>query len=159
MLLALTCVVHEKILMIVTALGTGLTTSLIPSIVEAYTLKSGSIGIVSKKDVALFPYIHKKPIYFEGAITAIKNSSKTSLKLKVVIQVKREYSFRLFKEDPSVLDVYVALESLARKDEIILCNYGRAKVVEMFDDHILVEVPHLGQRTIYDLTSIERYHD
>lgn len=127
--------------------------------VEAYTLRSGSIGTISKKDVALFPYIHKKPIYFEGSITAIKNSSKTSLKVKVVIQVKREYSFRLFKEDNSVMDVYVALESLAKKDEIIICNYGRAKVVELYEDHILVEVPHLGQRTIYDLTSIERYHD
>ena len=123
--------------------------------VEAYTLRNGSIGTVTKKDVALFPIIYKKPIYFEGTIVAIANSSKSSLKVKVVLQVKREYSFRLFKEDNSVLDVYVSLESFANKDEMIICNYGRAKVLELYEDHILVDVPHLGKRTIYDLTSIE----
>lgn len=127
--------------------------------VEAYTIRNGSIGTISKKDMALFPIIYKKPIYFEGVIIAIANSSKTTLKVKVALQVKREYSFRLFKEDSSVLDTYVSLESLAKKDEIIICNYGRAKVVELFEDHILVDVPHLGRRSIYDLTSIERYHE
>ena len=127
--------------------------------IEAYTLRNGSIGTITKKDVALFPIIYKKPIYFEGSIIAIANSSKNSLKIKVVLQVKREYSFRLFNEDNTVLDTYVSLESLVNKDEIIICNYGRVKVVELFEDHILVEVPHLGKRTIYDLDSIEKIQE
>ena len=127
--------------------------------VEAYTLRNGSIGTITKKDAALFPIIYKKPIYFEGSIIAIANSSKSSLKVKVVLQIKKEYSFRLFKEDNSVLNVYISLESLASKDEMIICNYGRAKVIELHEDHILVDVPHLGRRTIYDLTSLEKYRE
>lgn len=127
--------------------------------IEAYTIRSGVIGVVAKKDAVLFPIIYEKPIFFEGKIIAIAKSSKSSLKVKVIIQVKSEYSFRLFKEYPDILEKYVSIQTLAKKDEIIICNYGRAKVLELYDDHILVEVPHLGKRAIYDITSIERYHE
>ena len=127
--------------------------------IEAYTLRNGCIGTITKKDAALFPIIYEKPIYFEGSIIAIANSSKNSLKIKIVLQVKREYGFRLFSENNSALGVYVSLLSFVDKDEMIICNYGRVKVIELFQDHILVDVPHLGKRAIYDLTSIEKIQE
>ena len=126
---------------------------------EAYTLRSGKIGTISKKDAALFPLIYKNPIYFEGKVLSITNSSKSSYKVKVKIQVKPEYSFRLFQDDPEAMDKYVTLDSLVKKNQTIICNYGKVTVLEVQDDYILVDVPHLGQRKIYDFTSMEGYKE
>lgn len=127
--------------------------------VEAYTMRSGGIGTVSKKDAALFPLIYTKPIYFEAIVISIANSSKNSYKVKVKIQVKKEYSFRLFQDDSEAMDKYVTLESLVKKNQTIICNYGKAKVIEVQEDYILVDVPHLGQRKIYDFSSLESYKE
>lgn len=127
--------------------------------VEAYTIRSGGIGTISKKDAALFPLVYTKPIYFEGKVLSIANSSKSSYKVKVKIQVKQEYSFRLFQDDSEAMDKYITLESLVKKNQTIICNYGKAKVVEVGDDYILVDVPHLGQRKIYDFSSLEGYKE
>ena len=62
----------------------------------------------------------------------------------------------LFKENESVLDVYVNLKSLFQKNESVYCNYGESKVIEIYNDHILVDVPKLGKREIYDFKSIEK---
>ena len=64
--------------------------------VEAYTMRSGGIGTVSKKDAALFPLIYTKPIYFEAIVISIANSSKNSYKVKVKIQVKKESCYKLY---------------------------------------------------------------
>lgn len=127
-------------------------------VIEVYSIKHGVIGTILKKDAVLFPIIYDKPNYFEGQIIAIAKSSKSSLKVRVNLQIKTEYSFRLFKENNNALFTYINLESMVKANDTIMCNYGKVVVLEVFNNHLLVDVPNLGKREIYDLKNIERYH-
>lgn len=125
---------------------------------EVYNLKNKYLGIVAKKDTDSFSLIYQNPSFFQGEIIAISASSKSSYKVKVNIKVKSDASFRLFKEDATVLNKLVSLKSMFKKEEIIICNYGKVKIIDIYKDYLLVDVPHLGERKIYDLEEIERYH-
>lgn len=128
--------------------------------IEAYTLgASRYLGIVAKKDTKEFLDIYENPDFFEGEVIAKIRSSRSSYKLRIIIKAKADASFRIFKEDSQALNSLVKLEEMFEVGEAIICNYGKALIVEIHSDSLLVGVPHLGNRTIYDLTSVEKYHD
>lgn len=117
--------------------------------------QSKCIGIISAKDIKNLELIQKKPEYFEGRIIAFEKQSNLLNKVIVEIQAKLNCSKKIYKINKVYLNSIISIHSLFIKDQIIETNYGPSTIIEVLDDHLLVDVPSLGTREIYDIKEIE----
>ena len=53
------------------------------------------------------------------------------------------------------LNKLISLESLFEINQIIETNYGSSTIIEIKKDYLIVDVPSLGKREIYDISSIK----
>lgn len=122
--------------------------------INVYTINKQYIGQIAIKDYKDFSLISKKPNYFEGEISAIEYDNLTHKKVIINVRVKIECSKEVYNIDKNYLNTLITLFSLFSKNEIIETNYGPSTIIEIYNDHLLVEIPSLGNREIYDIENI-----
>ena len=122
--------------------------------INVYNSKKQYIGQILTKDYKQFSLIANNPEYFEGEIFSFNNEVFGIKKVIISIQAKVEYSKTIYQLNKNYLNTLITLNSLFEKEQIIETNYGPATVVEIYENHLLVEVPSLGNREIYDIESL-----
>lgn len=115
---------------------------------------SKCIGLIAIKDYKDFSLIANHTEYFEGRIATFERLSNTSIKVSLKIQVKQECSKKVYSINPDNLPSLINMNSLFEIGEIINSSYGPSTITEIYDDHLIVEVPSLGKREIYNIKDI-----
>ena len=122
--------------------------------IKVYTINKKYIGKISIKDYKLFDLISLKPEYFEGIIIGYQTVNRVNKKVIINTQVKEENSIDVYKINTSYLNTLITLKAMFEKNEIINTSYGPSTIIEVYDNYLLVDVPSLGTREIYDIQSI-----
>ena len=122
--------------------------------INVYTTNKIYIGQIAIKDYKKFNLIANKPNFFEGTIFSFKTDNIITKKVIISIQAKIEFSKQIYLLDKTYLNTIITLSSLFVPDEIIETNYGAATIISVYNDHLLVDVPPLGNREIYDIDPI-----
>lgn len=122
--------------------------------INVYNTKNKLIGQIAIKDCKKIPLISTKPNYFEGEITKFEKENFSTKKVIIDIQVKVENSKQIYLLDKTYLNSIITLNSLFEINQVIETNYGSATILNIHDDHIIVDVPSLGIRKIYDIDSV-----
>lgn len=122
--------------------------------IDVFTLNKQYLGQILVKDYKDFSLISQKPEYFEGEITSFIRESYSIKKVIITLQVKSESSKEVYKLDKSYLNTLITLPSLFTIGQIVETNYGPSTILKVYEDHLLVEVPSLGNREIYDIDPI-----
>ena len=119
--------------------------------IKVYTTSKLYIGKIAIKDYKNFDLIAKKPYYFEGVIYSYLKEDITAKKVIISIQAKIEYSKEIYKINNDYLNKLVTLNSIFEVNQIIQTSYGASTIIEIHEDHLIVDVPSLGKREIYNL--------
>ena len=119
--------------------------------IKVYTSNKKYIGKIAIKDYKNFDLIAKKPYYFEGVIYSYLKEDITAKKVIISIQAKIEYSKEIYKINNDYLNKLVTLNSIFEVNQIIQTSYGASTIIEIHEDHLIVDVPSLGKREIYNL--------
>lgn len=122
--------------------------------IKVYTSNKKYIGKIAIKDYKKFDLIAKYPNYFEGVIYSYIKEDITTKKVIISIQAKVEYSTKIYNINPTYLNTLITLKSIFEENQIIETNYGVATIIAVYEDHLIVEVPSLGNREIYDFNNI-----
>jgi hypothetical protein len=122
--------------------------------VDVYTINNRYIGQIAIKDYKNFSLISQKPNYFEGQIHSFITESITTKKVIIHIQAKIETSLDIYKIDKTYLNTIITLQSIFSENDVVETNYGPSTILKVFENSLLVDVPSLGQREIYDIDSI-----
>ena len=109
---------------------------------------SKCIGLISTKDYKKFNLISEHPNYFEGKIISFIPQENTLKKVLISVQVKVEYSNKVYKKNKEYFPSLISIHSLFEKNQIIETSYGPSTILEIHDDHLIVDVPSLGKRVI-----------
>jgi len=115
---------------------------------------SNCIGLIAIKDYKDFNLIAKHTNYFEGRIANFEKENNTLQKVTLKIQVKKECSKKVYLINPDYFSTLINMHCLFEIGEIINSSYGPSTIVEIFDDHLIVDVPSLGNREIYNIKDI-----
>lgn len=113
------------------------------------------IGLIAKKDCQQFQLISKYPSYFEGKIILKSKKNNTLDQLTISMQLKKEKSKKVYLADKTNLYKLVSLYSLFEENENIVTNYGPSTVKSIQKNHLVIEVPSLGTREIYDIDNVK----
>ena len=122
--------------------------------INVYTTNKKYIGQIAIKDYKQFNLIAQKPQYFEGIIIGYQTINMITKKVIISVEAKQENSIEIYKIDKSYLNTLITLKAMFEKNEIIETNYGPSTIIEVFENHLLVDVPSLGNREIYDIEHI-----
>ena len=122
--------------------------------IDVFTFNKQYLGQILIKDYKDYALIGQKPEYFEGEISSFIRESYSIKKVIISIQVKVESSKEVYNLDKSYLNTLITLPSLFTINQIVETSYGPSTILKVFDDHLLVEVPSLGNREIYDIDAI-----
>lgn len=122
--------------------------------IDVYTEKRRLIGQIAKKDYKDFSLIAEKPEFFEGYIKSFNVYGYSSKKVDICLQIKKAHSKDVYLINNSYLNNLVTLQEIFTENQIIETNYGPATIIEIKDNHLIVEVPSLGKREIYDINSL-----
>jgi len=122
--------------------------------INVYTINKKYLGQIAIKDYKAFSLISMKPNYFEGQIKDYILENIAQKKVIINIQAKIEYSQEIYSIDKAYLNNLITLEAIFSINQIIKTNYGPSTIIEIFKDYLVVEVPSLGKREIYDIDSI-----
>lgn len=122
--------------------------------INVYTTNKKYIGQIAIKDYKPFELIAKKPNYFEGIITGYETVNIMTKKVIISVEAKEEHSIDIYKTDKSYLNTLITLKSIFKINDVIETSYGPSSITQVFDDHLIVEVPSLGTREIYDIDEI-----
>ena len=122
--------------------------------IKVYNSRNKYIGEITIKDYKDFDLIKDYTDYFEGQIYSFVKEKLTEKKVVISIQIKEECSKKIYQLDKSYLNKLISLSALFTESEIVETNYGPASVIDILEDHIVVDVPSLGQRKIYDIESL-----
>ena len=122
--------------------------------INVYSINKQYIGQVAVKDHKKLPLLISNPNYFEGEIYSFIKTNIATKKVIISIQAKVEFSKEIYFKNKDHLNTLITLHSLFVPSEIIETNYGPSTVIEVFQDHLLVEIPSLGNREIYDIDTI-----
>jgi hypothetical protein len=121
--------------------------------IKVYTRKKLYIGEIAIKDYKAFTLIALHPDYFEGLIYSLKKE-KIIKKVIINVQAKVEFSKEIYLLNKQYLNTLITLSSLFEKDQIVETNYGPSTIIEITNEYLVVNVPSLGNRQIYDIDSI-----
>lgn len=124
--------------------------------IDVYTEKRRLIGQIAKKDYKDFSIIAEKPQYFEGYIKSFNVYGYSSKKVNICLQIKKAHSKDVYLINNSYLNNLVTLKEIFTESQIVETNYGPATIIEIKDNHLIVEVPSLGKREIYDIVSLAK---
>lgn len=116
---------------------------------------SKCIGLISAKDCKNLNLLQKKPEYFQGKVISFTGQSNMLYKVEIQIQLKLSYSKKVYRLNKEYLNKLVSIHSLFVKDQIIETSYGPSTILEVNDDHLIIDVPSLGTREIYNIDEIE----
>ena len=116
--------------------------------------KTKYIGLIAIKDCKSFSLIQTNPQYFEGKIISKPDFNNNLKKVTIKIQVKEHYSKNVFLINNEYLNKLITLNTLFEVGQIIETSYGPSTITEILNDHLIVEVPSLGKREIYDIKEI-----
>lgn len=112
------------------------------------------LGQIAIKDYKNFSLIASKPNYFEGEIYSFNKESLGIKKVIISVQAKEEFSKQIYHTNKNYLNTLITLKALFSEEQIIETNYGPATIKKIYEDHLLVEVPSLGNREIYDIENL-----
>jgi len=113
------------------------------------------IGFFPIKDYKDFNLILKCPHYFEAKIASFIPKGNIAKQISIYVKVKKNYSSKLYKKDPKYLSTIININSLFEVDQIIETSYGPSTILEVNEDYLVVDVPSLGRREIYNLKEIK----
>lgn len=113
------------------------------------------IGLIAKKDSQQFQLINKYPSYFEGKIIEKSKKNNTLLQLSISIQLKKEKSKKVYLSDKTNLYRLISLHSLFEENENIVTNYGPSTIKSIQKNYLIINVPFLGTREIYDIDNVK----
>lgn len=117
--------------------------------------KSKCIGIIPAKEVRKIELLEKFPHYYEGKIIEFENVELMTDKVCITLQIKEECSKEVYNLNHNYLNNLISIHCLFEKDQIISTNYGPSTVLEVHDNYLIVDVPSLGKREIYNINEIE----
>lgn len=120
--------------------------------INVYTVNKRYIGQIAIKDYKSFNLIASKPKFFEGIIIGYETVNIMTKKVIISVEAKEEKSVDIYKIDKSYLNTLITLKSIFKKNDVIETSYGPSTVIDVFDDHLIVDVPSLGKREIYDIS-------
>lgn len=120
--------------------------------INVYTINKQYIGQIAIKDYKPFSLIATKPDFFEGIITGYQTVNIMTKKVIISVEAKEENSIEIYKIDKSYLNTLITLKSIFKKNDVIETSYGPSTVTDVFDDYLIVDVPSLGKREIYDIS-------
>lgn len=116
--------------------------------------KSKYIGLIAIKDYKSFDLIKNNPQYFEGTIISKPDFNNYLKKVTIKIQVKEHYSREVYLINNEYLNKLITLNTLFEIGQIIETSYGPSTIIEILNNHLIVEVPSLGKREIYNIKEI-----
>lgn len=122
--------------------------------INVYTINKKYIGQIAIKDYKPFNLIALKPKYFEGIIIGYQTVNMVTKKVTISTQVKEENSIDVYKINTSYLNTLITLKAMFEKNEVIETSYGPSTIIKVCDNHLLVDVPSLGKREIYNIDYI-----
>lgn len=123
--------------------------------IKVYTLNNLYIGEIAIKDYNKnIPLLAIHTNYFEGKIDSYLKDKIITKKVIISIKAKTKYSKEIYMIDKNNLNNIINLKSIFEINQIVDTNYGPSTIIKVLNDHLLVEVPSLGTREIYDIETL-----
>lgn len=115
---------------------------------------SKCIGIIPAKDVRKIELLEQFPHYYEGKIIEFQDVDLMTHKVCIKLQIKTTYSKDVYNLNHNYLNSLINIHSLFEKNQIVETSYGPSTILEVNDNYLIVDVPSLGKREIYDIKEI-----